>query len=450
MTPPRITPLERWIARKTGFNGHRGFTPETLARYQLDKLNETIAYAGRKSPFYRHLFAGNPPKPLSCLGALSRLPLTSAQDIRRDPYGFLCVSQSRVARVVTLRTSGTTRHPKRVFFTGSDLESTVDFFHHGMSTLVGPGQRVLILMPGELTGSVGDLLVKALSRMDVQGIVHGPVRDTGAAARDIRHKGIDCLVGIPAQVLCLARSTQGVAIGPGRIKSVLLSADYVPRAVVSTIERVWHCKVFQHYGMTESGLGGGVECEASNGYHLREADIYYEVVDPAHGRPVSVGDVGEVVFTTLTRQAMPLIRYRTGDLGAWIPAPCPCGTILRRMGPVLGRINGAVRLGDDGELSMPDLDEVVLAVPGIQNYQAEICKMTDQDHLKIRILVDTENPAAISREVYEAVTALPKIRNAIDRRKLRVDKIESGPMDGIITGTAKRRIIDRREETAPW
>lgn len=450
MNHPEITPLESWIASKIGLNDGRDLTMETLARYQLQKINETVRYASRNSPFYKRLLSGDSSRSLSSLRDLSRLPFTSAEDIRCDPYQFLCVSQGRIARVVTLRTSGTTHNPKRIFFTDSDLDLTVDFFHHGMSTLVNPGQRVLILMPGELPGSVGDLLTKGLARMNVRGFAHGPIEDNPAVVNEIFHKEIDCLVGIPAQVMSLARSAKGSAVGPGRIKSVLLSADYVPNAAVREIERVWGCKVFQHYGMTETGLGGGVECEAFSGYHLREADLYYEVVDPDHGRPVPDGEKGEVVFTTLTRQGMPLIRYRTGDLASFVPSPCPCGSILRRMSPVRGRMGGVVSLEGAPGISMPDLDEAVFAVSGVMDFQAEAYSRKNGEHLKISIFTEAENPAVILEKVFEAVMSISLIRAAVGRKTIRVDKIDFAPPGHPTTGAAKRRINDRRRETAPF
>ena len=150
-----------------------------------------------------------------------------------------------------------------------------------MSTLVRPGQRVVVLLPGERPDSVGDLLARGLRRMDVHALVYGPVTDPLHAAEAVASFGAHCLVGIPTQVLALARSRTGAAIGKGSIESILLSTDYVPRAIAETLEEVWGCRVFNHYGMTEMGLGGGVECEARAGYHLREADLYFEVVDPA-------------------------------------------------------------------------------------------------------------------------------------------------------------------------
>ncbi len=94
------------------------------------------------------------------------------------------------------------------------------------------------------------------------------------------------------------------------------------------------------------GYGGGVSCAAHAGYHLREADLLFEIVDPGSGQPVADGQMGEVVFTTLTRRTMPLIRYRTGNLASWITTPCPCGSVLRRLGWVQGRRAEAARLAD--------------------------------------------------------------------------------------------------------
>ncbi len=438
------TPLETWIAQKIGLDRDHQLNYASLARYQLDKINATIRYAYQNSPFYQNLFGGQAPPVLSSLPELWQLPFTAADDIRADPYQFLCVSQDRVARVVTLRTSGTTDNPKRCFFTNADLELTIDFFHHGMSTLVKPGYKVLILMPSEALGSVGDLLVRGLARMDVQGLLHGFVRDYARTADVIVNQKIDCLVGLPAQVMALARGGAGARIGSERIKSVLLSADHVPQIVVSAIERIWRCEVFQHYGMTESGLGGGVECRALDGIHLREADLYYEIVNPHNGCPAPIGDVGEVVFTTLTRQGMPLIRYRTGDLASFMPAPCPCGSILKRMRPIIARMNDRIRLKNSEMIGLPELDEVILAHQKVILYAAEIIEKRQQDHLKLKICADAPQWANLKSQIHQALMNIPALQDAVSQGLLRieieaVDAIEEPPSSAV-----KRRIVDKR------
>ncbi|MFH1156942.1 MAG: AMP-binding protein [Pseudomonadota bacterium] len=275
VTVHSLTPLDPWIAARIGLDPAMTVTPKSLAAYQLEKLRETLAYVRLSCPFYQDLFSGFPDKPLEDLNSFRMLPFTTARDLSISPLRFLCVSQSRIARAVTLQTSGTTGPPKRLFFTASDLESTVDFFHHGMSGLVAPGQRVLILMPGGTQGSIGDLLTRALARMDVETIVKGPVQDPETTIREITGLGIHSLVGIPVQVLGLVRNPAGRFITPGTLKSVLLSADFVPRTIADEIGRAWAVPVFQHYGMTETGLGGGVECAALDGCHLREADLFF-------------------------------------------------------------------------------------------------------------------------------------------------------------------------------
>jgi phenylacetate-coenzyme A ligase PaaK-like adenylate-forming protein len=92
--------------------------------------------------------------------------------------------------------------------------------------------------------------------------------------------------------------------------------------------------VYEHYGMTEMGLGGAMACEKRDGYHPREADLLFEIIDPCTGEVLPEGEYGEIVFTTLTRQAMPFIRYRTGDFSRWLPGLCGCGSILKRLDKV--------------------------------------------------------------------------------------------------------------------
>ena len=329
-----ITPLEAWIREKADIGGGpaEGLFIKALEDYQLRKVNETIGYARRNSPFYRRHLAALPAAPLGALSDIQRIPFTTPSDIIHDPFRFLAVPQDEVARIVTLRTSGSTGESKRLFFTEEDLELTVDFFHRGMATLVRPGQRVVVLLPGERPDSVGDLLVRGLQRLGVPALVYGPVTDPGHAAHAVASFGAHCLVGIPTQVLAVARSRTGSAIGKGSIESVLLSTDYVPRAIEKTLEEVWGCRVFTHYGMTETGLGGGVECEALDGYHLREADLYFEVVDHETGAACPDGIMGEVVFTTLTRRGMPLIRYRAGGHRADHPGAVPLRQRLKAHG----------------------------------------------------------------------------------------------------------------------
>jgi phenylacetate-coenzyme A ligase PaaK-like adenylate-forming protein len=355
----KITPLDSWIKEKTNH--------DDLQAWQLSKLNETLALARGKSAFYKKHFEGLP-ETLSALDELRQFPFTTAEDIRQNPLRFVCVSQGDIQRVVTLQTSGTTGEPKRIFFTADDQELTIDFFGVGMSTLVEAGWRVLIFLPGETPGSVGDLLRMGLERKGAHPIPYGMVKDPFHVLDVMESQQVDCLVGSPTQILSLARRWNPRCKAP---RTILLSTDYVPAAIVSVLENTWGCKVFNHYGTTEMGLGGGVECEAHRGYHLREADMYFEIVNPETGEPVPDGEYGEVVFSTLTRRGMPLIRYRMGDRSRFIVGECPCGTKLRTMEKIRGRFSGFVSVGDE-ILKLPDFDEALFPIPGLLNFSVTV------------------------------------------------------------------------------
>lgn len=182
-----------------------------------------------------------------------------------------------------------------------------------------------MLLPGQAYGTIGDLLQKALDQSQTACTVFGLLTDLEAAEKIIQEKDINCIVGIPIQLLYLSRMKSETF---KKIEKVLLSTDYVPRVLIEELNQKFECQVFNHYGMTEMGYGGGVECQALNGYHLREGDLYFEIIAPDSGEPLADGQYGEVVFTTFHREAMPLIRYRTGDIGAFSTEPCACGTLF--------------------------------------------------------------------------------------------------------------------------
>ena len=392
-----LSPLEPWIARKIGSG--EALSRDALANWQLGRLRETIELARSRSPFYRERLAGC--APVSSLSDIARLPLTTSGDLRSDPQRFVCVSQSEISRIVTLPTSGTTGSPKRLYFTAADIELTLDFFAAGMSTFTGRGDRVLILLPGETPDSVGDLLCRSLVRIGAAGVKHGPVRDAAETLALARRERITVMVGIPTQVLELAACSGGRNFPP--VHSVLLTADYVPEAIMRAVERAWSCKTYNHYGMTETGLGGGVDCAARRGYHLREADVYYEIIDPGTGSPLPEGERGEIVVTTLTRSGMPLLRYRTGDYSRWLPGGCPCGTVLRTMEHVRGRAGQAIALGGGLAVTLADLDDILFALDGLLDYRATVGRCGDARRLGIRFRAAPGSPACQSGAIRAAL-----------------------------------------------
>ena len=441
----RRTPMDKWISSKISKNPLTENLSQTeVDHYQLEKLSEIIDYVKSESPFYKANLRDLPGKCLLSLDDMRQFPFTSAEDLQDRASKFICVSQSEVQRVVTLRNPGVDPKTRRLYFTADDVEQTIDFFHHGMSTIVEPGQRVLILMPGDRPDTVGDLLVRALERMDVEGIVYGFVHDPANAIREIVRQQIDVVVGVPTNTLSLARHPESHLIGRGRIKNVLLSSDYVSPAIVREFERVWSCSVFNHYGSTEMGFGGGVECNAFCGYHMREADMYFEIVDPDSGESKGPGEPGEVVFTTFTRKAMPLIRYRTGDLSRSLPGPCPCGSPLRRLERVRGRICDFVRLGGNHWLGIPDLDDALFGVNELIEYQSSLTCRNNETQLDVIADAGTNRKQYVLENVRQTLTQAMVLKNAIEDGSISIGAVVFGAVRKPESSSSKRTILDQR------
>ena len=422
----RVTPLESWIVERTQIKHKR---QEALRWYQLGKVIQTLTYAKEKSRFYSAKLNAIDINAITSFTTFEQIPFTTPEDIKQSAYDFACVPPSEVERIVTLNTSGTTGDEKRIFFTHEDLNATIDFFQHGMRCLVDEGDKVMVLLPGPAYGSIGDLLKKALILSNIECIVQGLLSDVETTAQRIEEEGITCLVGIPMQVLYLSRVKP--ELFAKHIKKVLLSTDYVPDALADALS-AQGCRVYNHYGMTEMGYGGGVECECLNGYHLRENDLYFEIIDPMTEKPVEEGMYGEVVFTTLNRQAMPLIRYRTGDMARFSTKACACGTFLRTMEKVLGRIENKIDINGHA-IYLREFDEILLHFSRILDYKLSVCAKNIL-HVKL-ILANKEPCIALKEEILRRIRGhfpfefdltleveeddhTPKVINSMIKRKI--------------------------------
>ncbi|MEG2171863.1 MAG: AMP-binding protein [Desulfovibrionaceae bacterium] len=325
--------LDAWLAQCCGALPHESL-PQCVANFQLHALRATLGWCCERSALYRARLGKNPPV-MHCLEDLAHIPFTTVEDVRQW-QNLLCVSQSDVLRMVTVQTSGTTGQPKRLAFTARDLQRTCQFFQVGMGQVVQPGQRLLVLLPGaERPNGVADLLRQSLPGVEVRaGSFDTHARALRAA---LEAYAPHALVATPAQLRCLLTAFTS-APAPPLAGGILSSADPLPCDLGRALAQVFSCLVLDHYGLTESGYGGGVQCHAHDGYHLREADLLVEVVDMHDGSPLPLGQIGEVVITTLGREAMPLLRYRTGDAAALLPGPCTCGSPLKRLGRIQGRL----------------------------------------------------------------------------------------------------------------
>ncbi len=384
-----ITPLEALMSQSLGRIIHQAtasLSRSDIEYYQGERLCHLIDFCLKHSAFYRRKLIDVGVDAITGLEDLVRLPLTSEEELRNHGSEMVCVSQDAIARIITLQSSGTTGTPKRLFFTDEDLEQTLEFFHQGMKPLVDPGQTVAILLPGATPDSTGHLLAKALKKTMVQSNILGLVDDPEQAARKLSEIQPDVLVGFPVQILAIARMAAALAIPLGHIRSVLLCSDYIPESLSTQLTELLACEIFCHYGTVETGLGGGVDCAAHCGAHLREADLLFEIIDPSTAGNVADGEWGEIVFTTLNRTGMPLIRYRTGDWGRLLPGCCPCGSQVRRLDKVLGRINQIRILKNGTQLALSALDELLFPLPGLLDFGAVLITKDQHDKLLLHLV----------------------------------------------------------------
>jgi phenylacetate-CoA ligase len=437
------TPLEAWIKKRIGVPSSMALTRKMIEDYQLAMLKTLVDRLKKQSRYYQKKLSGFNPSDIDALSDLAMLPFTTPEDVINGREDFACVSKGRISRVTTLPTSGTTGLPKRIFYTAEDQEATIDYFRWGMANLVGEGDRVLILLPGELPGSVGDLLKTALGRLGARGVSHGPIEDPLQTLNIMVKEKINVIVGMPIQVMLLLRSAQSLPHSGIRMKSILLVSDYVAQTVIDEVKARWQCDVFTHYGMTETGLGVGVQCGAFAGYHLREADLLVEIIDPETGRQKPGGEYGEVVVTTLTAQGMPLVRYRTGDVSRLLHMTCACQSIIRSLDKIIDRIHTCIRLRGGNEISMGIFDEALFALPWITDFGVFVDARDAYERLTVSLCADAlPGPERIG-EVKKAISMIPRIKEEIDRNELHIEVCLQP--ERIHHGVSKRTIRDNRD-----
>ena len=326
-------------------------TREIIETVQLQKLNRLLLREKKRAGFYRDL-----PEHLDRLSDLKDLPFTTEADLSRRASSLLLTSQSDISRILSDATSGTTGLPKRVFYTDGDLENTVRLYMAGLGELIFPGSTAMICFPFSGPNGLGELISEAITRLGAKPLRLGTGLSYGELSDVLDQEQPDAFVGMPIPLLGLLR-----ACGRKSLRRALISGDACPESVTRACEEILGSKLFPHYGSREMGLAGAITCPAHSGMHLRENHIIAEIVSP-EGDPLPAGETGELVITTIGMEALPLIRYRTGDFTRILPSPCPCGSETLRLDRVWRK---------SPLPSMSRLDEVVFSLPEIVDYRAE-------------------------------------------------------------------------------
>ena len=342
---PRIDALIR------AQEGMTSLTRADLEAMQLAKLNTLLAREKARGGYYAVL-----PERLESLEALSSLPFTTDEQLAANAPGLLLRSQAELSRVLSDATSGTTGAAKRVFYTEGDCARTVELFMAGLGELVFPGSVTAICFPFSGPYGLGELIAEAIKGLGARPLKVGAAFSYGEWSQLLARERPDTFVGMPVQLLRLLR-----VCGKGSLERALVSADACPAAVIEGCEAILGTKLFPHYGSREMALGGAISCGAHAGMHLRENHVIAEIVDE-EGKPLPPGERGELVITTVGMEAMPLIRYRTGDYTRVLPGACPCGSEVLRLDAV-------DRGAESAELA--SLDELLFRLPFVADYRAE-------------------------------------------------------------------------------
>lgn len=338
--------------------------------YKLWQLKKTVRRVRTKSPFYRRLFekAGVTEDDLHSLADIAKLPFTFPADLAGTSYSLLCTSQGEVEKPVTFYSSGSTGTKKRIFFSMADIQKILDFLPRGMNTVIGRDEaRVLVFLQNSQGRGIGSILAQSLNAFGMQGWTADLQDSTDDILRaTVEHK-INVWFGDTITIYRATRVLEKQAdLHSLGMQCIFITMSNIPQSMIDYLHSAWGCRVSTHYGLTESGWGLAVDCDVCPGYHYDELDHIVEVVDPETGGPVPEGQEGEVVLTNISRDCMPLIRYRTGDIATLTRSVC--GSHLMTLGHIRRRKEGATEY--NGHYIYPALfDEVLFSTDGLLDYR---------------------------------------------------------------------------------
>jgi len=425
-------------------------TRSDLEDFQLFQLRNTLRYVYDKSLFYRELFSkkGIELSEIRSLADLAKLPLTKPEELAENPLRFVCVPLGDVTRVITFTSSGTTGPQKRIFFSEKDIEIMTDFMGAGMSVVATSDDVVQIMLPKGMVLGQSDLLAQGVRKMGATPVVTGIEPTPEEQIQAIKKHGSTVLF---CETLRLNRITvearKNHDLTKLGVKVLFLTSNYLSDSMRANLQSAWNCEIFTHYGLTEMGLGVAVECSAHNGYHFNEADLLAEIIDPETGEVLPEGEEGELVFTTLTREAMPLVRYRTHDISRLSAKPCECGmTALKKLDKVTRRLESVVRLGDGDEIYPAMFDEALYTIPDIVGYEVSVNKDGGKDKLTFQVEI-ARTGAAVEELIREMILKVPPVHKNVKMGKMTTPEIQLVTPGSLQKGTrAKKLIKDMRQE----
>jgi phenylacetate-coenzyme A ligase PaaK-like adenylate-forming protein len=385
--------------------------PDERAVLQRDRLrsllDRLIAGGGLQAERLRAAGVGGGAN--VALSDLPSLPTTTKQDLWDNyPFGLVQVPRDRL--VAVHGSSGTRGRPTLVAYTRADLDLWASMCARSLACAGATRDSIVhnAYGYGLFTGGLGIHQGAVALGATVVPMSGGM---TERQLRMLTDLGADVLTCTPSYAVRLGEAAQEAGVRPASLRAGLFGAEPWSDELRATIERLLPLRALDIYGLSEIiGPGVATECREQNGLHVNEDHFIVEAIDPLGGEPVPAGTAGELVFTTPTKEALPLLRYRTGDIASLSPDPCPCGRTLVRMSKVVGRVDDMLVIR--GVNVYPsEVERVLLGVEQIgPHYQLVI----DRRQALARLVVACEattsgaasdaisgQAAAIGRELYE-------------------------------------------------
>lgn len=385
---------------------------EDLEQLQLERLQATLNRVYRNVAAYRKALDDEKIdiEKLKSLDELKYLPFTTKEDLRKSyPYDAFAVPLRDVVRIHS--TSGTTGKPIVVGYTKTDLANWASMIARVLTAAGITNQDFVQVAFGYNLSTAGLGFHYGAEKIGAS-VIPSSNEDVRRQLLIMRDYKSTALIGTPGYALHLASVMAESGINPETLylKTGLLGAEPWSANLRTQIEESLHIHAYDNYGLSEIiGPGVSFECSEKSGLHINEDHFIVEVIDPGTLQPVDEGESGELVFTTITKQGFPLIRYRTGDISSLIPGECPCGRTLKKMARVSGRTDDMIIV--EGINVFPSqIEEVLLEVEGVEpHYRIVLDRKAGLDYMEIQI------------EVSDALPALDETK-ALQRFSSRVEK----------------------------
>lgn len=420
------------------------WSADRIREEQTRRLRAVVAQA-RKAPFYARILdeAGLSPEDIACPEDIRRLPFTSKDDLRAHyPDRLCCVPRADLVRMHC--SSGTTGSPVAICYTRKDVEAWADLMARSMFATGIRREDTFQNMSGYglFTGGLG--IHYGAERLGCMTIPAG-AGNTRRQIKLIKDFGVTAVHILPSYALHVARQIEEEGEDPRALplRIALVGAEPYTEETRRRIESMLDLRVYNSFGMSEmNGPGVGIECEAQSGLHIWEDAYILEIIDPETGRTLPDGEVGELVMTTLTREGMPLLRYRTHDLTRIIPGDCACGRRHRRIDRILGRSDDMFILKGVNIYPM-QVEQVLMSFPEVgHNYLIRLEKQGLLETLRVLVEIREEH-------FVEDMRVLRGLQENIARR-LRDEILVTPKVDLVQGGSLPRsegkaqRVVDMR------